>query len=112
MPRSATPRDEVELPAPPAQEHELLSRSATFTGETCTMEPTNPRATAHETIDRVAETATAYAERFGEKAEEWLEMKDNWVEGAREYVREHPIAALGIAAAAGYVLSMLMRSRD
>ena len=67
---------------------------------------------AHEAVDRVTQTATAYAERFGEKAEEWLEMKDNWVEGAREYVREHPIAALGIAAAAGYILSMLMRSRD
>ena len=67
---------------------------------------------AHEAVDRVAQTATAYAERFGEKAEEWLEMKDTWVEGAREYVREHPVAALGIAAAAGYVLSMLMRSRD
>jgi ElaB/YqjD/DUF883 family membrane-anchored ribosome-binding protein len=26
-------------------------------------------------------------------------------------VREHPVAALGIAVAAGYVLSMLMRSR-
>jgi ElaB/YqjD/DUF883 family membrane-anchored ribosome-binding protein len=88
------------------------------------MEPTNPQrgttdqnierasGTAHQAIDRVAETASAYAERFGEKAEEWLEMKDNWVEGAREYVREHPIAALGMAAAAGYILSMLMRSRD
>jgi ElaB/YqjD/DUF883 family membrane-anchored ribosome-binding protein len=88
------------------------------------MEPTNPQrgttdqnierasGTAHQAIDRVAETASAYAERFGEKAEEWLEMKDNWVEGARDYVREHPIAALGIAVAAGYVLSMLMRSRD
>jgi len=87
------------------------------------MEPTSTRSTgtdqierasstAHDTIDRVAQTASAYAERFGEKAEEWLEMKDNWVEGAREYVREHPIAALGIAVGVGYVLSMLMRSRD
>jgi ElaB/YqjD/DUF883 family membrane-anchored ribosome-binding protein len=88
------------------------------------MEPTSNRSsgaeqniermsdTAHEAVDRTARTAAAIAERFGEKAEEWLEMKDNWVEGAREYVREHPIAALGIAAAAGYVLSMLMRSRD
>jgi ElaB/YqjD/DUF883 family membrane-anchored ribosome-binding protein len=64
--------------------------------------------TAHDAI----ETASQYAERFGEKAEEWLELKDNWVEGARDYVREHPVAALGIAVAAGYVLSMLMRSRD
>ena len=68
--------------------------------------------TAHDAVDRVAQTASDYAERFGEQAEALMEMKDNWVEGARDYVREHPIAALGIAAAAGYVLSMLMRSRD
>lgn len=68
--------------------------------------------TAHDAIDRATQTASAYAERFGEKADEWLEMKDTWVEGAREYVREHPVAALGIAVAAGYVLSMLMRSRS
>ena len=68
--------------------------------------------TAHDAIDRATQTASAYAERFGEKADEWLELKDTWVEGAREYVREHPVAALGIAVAAGYVLSMLMRSRS
>ncbi len=64
---------------------------------------------AHDAVDRATETASAVAERFGDKAEEWLEMKDTWVEGAREYVREHPIAALGIAAAAGYLLSLFMR---
>jgi len=68
--------------------------------------------TAHDAIDRATQTASQYAERFGEKADEWLEMKDTWVEGTREYVREHPVAALGIAVAAGYVLSMLMRSRS
>ena len=67
--------------------------------------------TAHDAIDRATQTASEYAERFGEKAEEWLEMKDTWVEGTREYVQKNPIAALGIAVAAGYVLSMLMRSR-
>jgi len=88
------------------------------------MEPTSSRggntqgnidrasSAAHDTVDRVTQTAAAYAERIGERAEEWMEMKDNWVESAREYVREHPVAALGIAVAAGYVLSMLMRSRD
>jgi ElaB/YqjD/DUF883 family membrane-anchored ribosome-binding protein len=67
------------------------------------MEPTST--TTHEAVERAAQAASRYAE-------EWLEMKDNWVEGAREYVRSHPVAALGIAAAAGYILSMLMRSRD
>lgn len=63
-------------------------------------------------IERISEGAQEAIERFGDKAEEWLEMKDTWVDGARSYVREHPVAALGIAAAAGYILSMLMRSRD
>jgi len=66
---------------------------------------------AHQAVDHAAETAASVAERIGETAEEWLEMKDDWVDGAREYVREHPIAALGMAAAAGYVLSLIMRSR-
>jgi ElaB/YqjD/DUF883 family membrane-anchored ribosome-binding protein len=67
--------------------------------------------TAHEYVDRAASTAASAAERLGEKADEWMTMKDDWVEGAREYVREHPVAALGIAAAAGYLLSILMRSK-
>lgn len=66
---------------------------------------------AHEYVDRAASVASNAAERIGEKADEWMEMKDNWVEGARDYVRDHPFAALGIAAAAGYLLSVLMRSK-
>ena len=66
---------------------------------------------AHQVVDRAASAASSVASRVGEKGEEWLEMKDNWVEGARDYVREHPIAALGIAAAAGYLFSMISRWR-
>lgn len=74
--------------------------------------------TAHQAVDRAAETAAAVAGRLGErvdalgaKGEELFEMKDQWMEGAREYVREHPFQALGIAVAAGYILSMMMRSK-
>ena len=67
--------------------------------------------TAHQYVDRAASAASNAAERFGEKADEWMELKDNWVEGARDYVKDHPFAALGIAAAAGYLLSILMRSK-
>lgn len=65
--------------------------------------------TAHQYVDRAANAASQAAEHIGEKTDEWMQMKDDWVEGAREYVREHPVAALGMAAAAGYLLSMLMR---
>lgn len=66
---------------------------------------------AHQAVDRATSAASSMAERVGQKGDEWMEMKDNWVEGARDYVREHPIAALGIAVAAGYLFSMISRGR-
>src|SRR3954463_7422751 len=74
--------------------------------------------TAHQAVDRAAEAASSVASRLGErvdalseKGDELLEMKDNWIEGARDYGSEHPFGATGIAVAAGYILSMMMRSR-
>ena len=67
--------------------------------------------TAHDTVDRAANAASQVAERVGEKAEELWAMQEDWVDGARAYVREHPVAALGFAVAAGYLLSILTRSR-
>jgi ElaB/YqjD/DUF883 family membrane-anchored ribosome-binding protein len=73
---------------------------------------------AHSAVDRATEAAASVASRLGErvdqlseKSDELLEMKDQWIEGTREYIREKPFQALGIAVAAGYVLSMIMRSR-
>jgi len=68
--------------------------------------------TAHETVDRAAQAVSSVTDRVSEKYEELYAMQEDWVQAGREYVREHPVAALGIAAAAGYILSMLMRSRD
>jgi ElaB/YqjD/DUF883 family membrane-anchored ribosome-binding protein len=67
--------------------------------------------TAHEYVDRASEAVSSMAERFGETGEQLMAMKDNWVETTREYVRENPMQAVGIAVAAGYLLSMIMRSR-
>jgi ElaB/YqjD/DUF883 family membrane-anchored ribosome-binding protein len=64
---------------------------------------------AHRAVDQAADRVGAMADRFGEKADELMEMKEDWVEAARSYVRDHPVAALGIALATGYVLSALMR---
>lgn len=66
---------------------------------------------AHQSVDRAAEAAAAAADRFSEKADELYAMQQDWIESGREYVREHPVAAIGLAVAAGYLLSMLMRSR-
>ena len=64
---------------------------------------------AHRAVDSAADRANALADRFGEKADELLEMKEDWLETTRSYVRDHPVASLGIAIAAGYVLSAILR---
>ena len=73
---------------------------------------------AHQAVDRAAGAASSVAERLNEhvdalseKGEELRALPENWMEGARDYVREHPLAALGIALAAGYVFSMIMRDK-
>lgn len=67
---------------------------------------------AHETVDRAAQAVSSVADRMTEKYDEYYAMSQDWVEAGREYVREHPAAAIGMALAAGYLLSMLMRSRN
>jgi ElaB/YqjD/DUF883 family membrane-anchored ribosome-binding protein len=67
--------------------------------------------TAHETIDRASQAAASAYERVSAKGEEFMQMHEDWIETAREYVREKPLQALGIAVAAGYLLHMITRSR-
>jgi ElaB/YqjD/DUF883 family membrane-anchored ribosome-binding protein len=62
---------------------------------------------AHGAIDRATQTAADFAERLGERGEELLEMKDDYVETAREYVKENPFMAIGIALAAGYLFGKI-----
>ena len=64
-------------------------------------------ATAHGAVDRAANVAATAADRFGAKAHDLLVARDQWMDTTRAYVREHPFAALGIALAAGYLLSRI-----
>jgi ElaB/YqjD/DUF883 family membrane-anchored ribosome-binding protein len=63
--------------------------------------------TAHEAVDRAATVASSAAGRVGEMGEQLLSAKDEWIDTARDYVREHPAAAIGIAVSVGYLLSRL-----
>jgi ElaB/YqjD/DUF883 family membrane-anchored ribosome-binding protein len=65
--------------------------------------------TAHDTIDRAASVASSAYERVSSKGEEFMQMHEDWIDAAREYVREKPLQALGIAVAAGYLLHMITR---
>ncbi len=66
---------------------------------------------AHQTVDKIAGVATQAAETLGVKGEQLKNFQAQAMEQCRGYVRENPVASLGIAIAAGYLLSKLLSSR-
>jgi hypothetical protein len=75
---------------------------------------------AHSAVDRVAGTASTAVERMrsgmhgamgtvSERMHDLSSTREVWTDSARERVREHPLAALGVALAAGYLLSRWLR---
>ena len=58
---------------------------------------------AHGAIDRASEMA----ERLGDKTDELWGMKDDYVDSARDYVKQNPLMALGLALAAGYLFGKI-----
>jgi ElaB/YqjD/DUF883 family membrane-anchored ribosome-binding protein len=77
-------------------------------------------AKAHDTIDRVADTAgraeqgvresaAKVKERAMESEERVQQAADETVRKAESYIQQHPIFSAGVAIAAGFVLSSLLR---
>lgn len=66
---------------------------------------------AHEAFDKIADATSQTAEMLGEKGEQLLNAEQRLVKSCRGYVRDNPIVSMGIAVAAGLLLSRLLRSR-
>jgi ElaB/YqjD/DUF883 family membrane-anchored ribosome-binding protein len=66
---------------------------------------------AHETVDMIANVTTQAVEALGEKGEQLKCSEQQLVENCRNYVHDNPITSLGIAAAAGFILSRLLSGR-
>ena len=64
---------------------------------------------AHEAVDRLAQRATPAIDALSGQADHWTEVQDEWVESARNTVRDHPLAALGAAVVFGMVVARLAR---
>ncbi|HEX7030210.1 MAG TPA: DUF883 C-terminal domain-containing protein [Gammaproteobacteria bacterium] len=64
----------------------------------------------HDTVDRFADAANRTMEHMNERGEKFSETRDRMMAETRSYVQAHPIASIGIAVAAGFLLSRLMRS--
>jgi len=66
---------------------------------------------AHEAFDKVASATSHAAEVIGEKGEQLKNAEKQLMENCRGYIRDNPITSLGIAAAAGFLLSRLLSGR-
>jgi ElaB/YqjD/DUF883 family membrane-anchored ribosome-binding protein len=71
----------------------------------------NLTSSAQETIDRVKSAASQAASRLSERSDELWELQGRATETARTYMREHPLATIGIAVAVGVILSRLLSRR-
>jgi ElaB/YqjD/DUF883 family membrane-anchored ribosome-binding protein len=76
--------------------------------------------TAHETIDRLADRAAPHVARLEggmhdagdmlhERTDQMRDIGSEWVDSVRTSVREHPMAAVGLALALGMVVARLSR---
>jgi ElaB/YqjD/DUF883 family membrane-anchored ribosome-binding protein len=68
-------------------------------------------ASAHDAVDRAASAATSAAKMLDKKGAEFKNLQSRYLDTCREQVRDNPMAALGIAVAAGFLLSILISRR-
>jgi ElaB/YqjD/DUF883 family membrane-anchored ribosome-binding protein len=66
---------------------------------------------AHEAGDKIADAAGHAAEAIGEKGKELQSAERRMMKQCRGYVCDHPMTSLGIAGAAGFLLSRLLSRR-
>ena len=69
------------------------------------------RSGAHSTVDKLANPTTQAAEAVGQKSEQLKNVEQQFLENCRDYIHKNPVASLGIAVGAGFLLSRLMSSR-
>ena len=66
---------------------------------------------AHQAVDKIAGAATTAAESLEAKREQLMEVQKRLAEEFRGYVRQYPLASLGVAISAGFLISRLFKSR-
>lgn len=68
-------------------------------------------ATAHQTVDRIADVASRTAEGLARRKERLNVGRTEMLANCRSYINENPGTSLGVAVAAGFLLRHLIRSR-
>jgi ElaB/YqjD/DUF883 family membrane-anchored ribosome-binding protein len=66
---------------------------------------------AHEAFDKVASATSQAAEALGEKGEQLKKTEKKLMKNCRGYIKDNPMTSVGIAVAAGFLLSRLLSRR-
>lgn len=65
---------------------------------------------AHSAVDRLATVASSAAESLSVRGAQIRDAQERVTTQARSYISAHPLATVGIAVAAGFLLSRLLSS--
>ena len=71
----------------------------------------NAANSANEAIDKAASATSQATEALGKKGEQLKNAEQQLLEDCRVYVRDNPITSVGIAVAAGFLLSRVVSGR-
>jgi ElaB/YqjD/DUF883 family membrane-anchored ribosome-binding protein len=66
---------------------------------------------AHEAVDKLAKVSYQAADALDEKSLELKTAEQRLLNNCHSYIRDNPTTSLGIAVAAGFLLSRLMSGR-
>jgi ElaB/YqjD/DUF883 family membrane-anchored ribosome-binding protein len=66
---------------------------------------------AHDTVDKAANAATQTAASINVKREQMRYARMRTMDETRAYIRANPMTSVGIAVAAGYLISQMLRYR-
>jgi ElaB/YqjD/DUF883 family membrane-anchored ribosome-binding protein len=64
---------------------------------------------AHDAVDQVADAAAPAAQWLEDEVDALVSGREKFLETTSKYIAAHPLQSLGLAIAAGYLLSRLTR---
>jgi ElaB/YqjD/DUF883 family membrane-anchored ribosome-binding protein len=65
----------------------------------------------HDTVDKIAKATNDATDRLEKKGAQLKSSEEHMVANCQSYIRDNPITSVGVAVAAGFVLSRLLSSR-
>ena len=89
---------------------DAVSSSGTQAAEAAHSAVNRAAAAAHDAVEGAAKAVAPAAEWLGEQGETLLTLQQKLMREASQYISEHPVKSVAIAAAAGFLLSQLLRS--